>query len=416
MSVKKTRRRRSKKDDNHACKETEADNCFAVVSLVCRGVFFHDDDGVYDNDDDACTDMDKKNLDQKSPDLLAFLSGKQSKSEPNATTTEEPPAEESLSSKGDSLFSIFGSSTKSDENKAEKVKEGLYVNRANPPKPKANPPGQANRRVSFSSNVSKNRPKQPQDVSKKNGSTSNSQRNAEEKNGFFSSWFQPTNKNGSQETKPKGVQASSTGATKADPEEVPGLSMWTQNEDGTITGFINNSKDFRRGTKITTSAVPMGAKGGTVVTTKSGSRYRLAKVSQFGFPSQQPKKVNKGAPKAAKISVTKKVESPVQKKKMAAKASVVRPTRAVGGPKQSSKKMNGFQQGAQAAVKVKKVSPPGTAVLSNWKQNPDGSITGTVRNKKGFRDGTKITTSTVRRGVKAGTVVRTSGGSLYELI
>jgi hypothetical protein len=55
------------------------------------------------------------------------------------------------------------------------------------------------------------------------------------------------------------------------------------------------------------------------------------------------------------------------------------------------------------------------AVLSKWKQNADGSITGLVKNKKGFNDGTIITTSPVKKGAKSGTAVRTAGGSLYQL-
>ena len=56
---------------------------------------------------------------------------------------------------------------------------------------------------------------------------------------------------------------------------IPVLSNWKQDKDGTITGNITNSKMFRAGQKITTSPVKRGAKKGTVVTTQSGSKYRL---------------------------------------------------------------------------------------------------------------------------------------------
>lgn len=54
-------------------------------------------------------------------------------------------------------------------------------------------------------------------------------------------------------------------------------------------------------------------------------------------------------------------------------------------------------------------------VISRWKQNPDGSITGNISNSKNFRNGQKITTSPVRKGAKAG-LVRTGSGSQYRLL
>jgi hypothetical protein len=70
-----------------------------------------------------------------------------------------------------------------------------------------------------------------------------------------------------------------TGASKKpQTSNVPALSMWTQNADGSVVGFVSNSEDFRTGTKITTSPVSGSAKAGTVVTTVSGSRYRLGQI------------------------------------------------------------------------------------------------------------------------------------------
>ena len=64
--------------------------------------------------------------------------------------------------------------------------------------------------------------------------------------------------------------------SKATTEDAtPSLSMWTQNENGSITGFISNAKNYKDGTKITTSPAPMGAKPGAVVKTYTGSTYRL---------------------------------------------------------------------------------------------------------------------------------------------
>jgi len=69
---------------------------------------------------------------------------------------------------------------------------------------------------------------------------------------------------------------------------------------------------------------------------------------------------------------------------------------------------------------VKKVAPvrkaiPGVPIVGKFKQNADGSITGIVRNSKNFKDGTRITTSPVKKGAKSGDLVVTSSGSKYQL-
>jgi hypothetical protein len=56
---------------------------------------------------------------------------------------------------------------------------------------------------------------------------------------------------------------------------IPIIGKFKQNADGSITGIVRNSKSFRTGTEITTSPVPRGAKAGSIVTTSSGSKYRL---------------------------------------------------------------------------------------------------------------------------------------------
>jgi hypothetical protein len=57
--------------------------------------------------------------------------------------------------------------------------------------------------------------------------------------------------------------------------EIPEVSRWKQNRDGSITGYIYNSKSFKDGTRVTTSPVPGSAKAGTTVRTGSGSQYSL---------------------------------------------------------------------------------------------------------------------------------------------
>ena len=58
-------------------------------------------------------------------------------------------------------------------------------------------------------------------------------------------------------------------------DNIPVLSRFSQAADGSLTGIVSNSPNFRSGTRITTSPVPKGAKAGTVVKTSSGSQYRL---------------------------------------------------------------------------------------------------------------------------------------------
>lgn len=56
------------------------------------------------------------------------------------------------------------------------------------------------------------------------------------------------------------------------PKGLPILYDWVQDEEGSITGKIRRSINFRNGASISTSCVALGARGGTVVRTESGSR------------------------------------------------------------------------------------------------------------------------------------------------
>ena len=56
-------------------------------------------------------------------------------------------------------------------------------------------------------------------------------------------------------------------------------------------------------------------------------------------------------------------------------------------------------------------APRGVPVISNWRQNLDGSITGRISGSSSFSEGEPVTTSPVPRGATGGNVVRTSSGS-----
>eukprot|EP00977_Amphora_coffeiformis_P004059 scaffold806_cov142-Amphora_coffeaeformis.AAC.2 len=73
-----------------------------------------------------------------------------------------------------------------------------------------------------------------------------------------------------------GAPAKKAPAPKTAPAGVPTLSKWKQNPDGSITGRITGSKNFRPNTEITTSPVKRGAQAGQTVKTSSGSQYFLS--------------------------------------------------------------------------------------------------------------------------------------------
>lgn len=64
-------------------------------------------------------------------------------------------------------------------------------------------------------------------------------------------------------------------------QDVPSLVEWVQNDDGTITGFVNNKIGFEDGTQITTSPVNLGVRSGMTVETRGGSKYKLLKEKRY---------------------------------------------------------------------------------------------------------------------------------------
>ena len=59
------------------------------------------------------------------------------------------------------------------------------------------------------------------------------------------------------------------------PRGVPTLNKWTLNSDNTISGFISGSSSFKDGSPVTTSSITGKAASGSVVQTKSKSKYFL---------------------------------------------------------------------------------------------------------------------------------------------
>uniref|UniRef100_A0A7R9WTP3 Uncharacterized protein n=1 Tax=Craspedostauros australis TaxID=1486917 RepID=A0A7R9WTP3_9STRA len=171
--------------------------------------------------------------------------------------------------------------------------------------------------------------------------------------------------------------------------EVPTISLWKQNPDGTITGFVSGSQSIRNGSKITTSIVRNRVKPGDVVSTISGSKYKLAKSTTSYSPYGKTPEVA-GRSKTATTA----------------------------GRNANAPKQRGFNAGTGGMFGGGGGGDSGgtMAELSRWKQNRDGSITGIIRNKAGFENGTKITTSPVKSGAKKGMVIKTAAGSRYKLM
>eukprot|EP00523_Entomoneis_sp_CCMP467_P000326 CAMPEP_0168746372 /NCGR_PEP_ID=MMETSP0724-20121128/15114_1 /TAXON_ID=265536 /ORGANISM="Amphiprora sp., Strain CCMP467" /LENGTH=952 /DNA_ID=CAMNT_0008794143 /DNA_START=161 /DNA_END=3019 /DNA_ORIENTATION=- len=125
-----------------------------------------------------------------------------------------------------------------------------------------------------------------------------------------------------------------------------------------------------------------------------------------------------GAPK--KKAAPKKVDTPVPKG--SGTLSLFGGAKKVAPAKKAEpaarKSIPIVKKAAKKAVKkaAKKVAvPAGVPVLSRWKQNADGSITGFISKSPNFRDNTKITTSPIRGKPGSAAVVQTGSGSKYYL-
>ena len=66
--------------------------------------------------------------------------------------------------------------------------------------------------------------------------------------------------------------------------------------------------------------------------------------------------------------------------------------------------------------KRKSQAPGGVPIVYDWVQNPNGSITGTIKGSKNFRDGAKISTSPIMEEAQGGMTVTTQSGSRYDYI
>ena len=243
-------------------------------------------------------------------------------------------------------------------------------------------------------------------------------------------------------------EESSTAKVSSAPRGVPSLSKWRQNSNGSITGDIAGSNAYKDGESITTSPIAGNIEGGTVVQTKSGSKYYLEpKATSGGFFGISQKSVSttraseaadqrrsdteKRKRQAAAAAEEKRrlldeqkkkaIEAAVAKRKAAetkkqAKADTKAFTEQPSGRTFSLGLFNFGQQdtGASASVDSGATTPPrGVPSLSKWRQNRDGSISGSISGSPAFKNGEIITTSPVSGNIADGAIVTTSSGSRY---
>lgn len=160
--------------------------------------------------------------------------------------------------------------------------------------------------------------------------------------------------------------------------KAPIIKNWRTNPDGSITGNISNSPDFRNNQEVTTSKiVEKNIKGDQTVTSVSGSKYRLqGKISPFEKKTE-PKQMN--------------------------------------GTFAMSKRANSKQGSGTFSVKNGKVGPRGVPALRKWKQNKDGSISGRIFGGKDFSENQFVTTSPLKGTPSANAIATTVSGSKYYL-
>ena len=187
---------------------------------------------------------------------------------------------------------------------------------------------------------------------------------------------------------------------KFDLGTTPTLKDWYIDEDGSITGKINNSEYFEEGEEIRTAPIQARSDAGNVVTTVSGSSYRLV------GPERVPPITG---------SVDFKGGSPFA---FAPGFELGTLFGSASNEASSSTKTN-FLQDVQSKLKDPLASfmraGSNIATLTQWEQKPDGSIEGLVTGSDRFEDGTFVVTSPVNEIAESGQTVTTVRGSQYKL-
>jgi hypothetical protein len=196
-----------------------------------------------------------------------------------------------------------------------------------------------------------------------------------------------------------------------EPKTVVGLLV----DLATYTGkaALNVATSTVEGTKKidSSSSIGGGSGSGTVFVRKKkkSTSVNAAKVQKKKIPNKSIVSSSKNKKQAA----VKKPKLAVATKSMFSFGG----TKKVTKPPPTTLKSTAAarQQKKKAVAPKKKKVVGGVPELSKWKQNKDGSITGLISNSPSFFTGTRITTSSIPKGAKSGSTVRTGSGSRYKL-
>ena len=261
------------------------------------------------------------------------------------------------------------------------------------------------------------------------------------------------------------------------PEGIPGIPIlynWKQCNNGSINGNIRGSPNFRNGATITTSTITQGVRGGTIVSTASGSRYFLEEPTtrkeseevysenvtlqspQSQLQQEQERRIlktedasndvidifkafknfkdvatstvrrNKGTITIAKNrdddNTTKSKKDNTRLAMEILEKSQPRSTFSLFDlfddekSDNKSKTTDGSSSLPPPPPPASKRPPTGTPTLTEWSMNDDGTITGFIFGSRNMGDGYLITTSTIVNGRrKQFEIVKTASGSLYFL-
>jgi len=217
------------------------------------------------------------------------------------------------------------------------------------------------------------------------------------------------------------------------PAGVPVIKNWKPRGDGGVSGLIYGSPSFNDGEVVETSSIVKGKiENGSVVSTKSKSRYFLsAETTVKKSNIMAAFKDLAGAAPGATITLTK------ERKEKEAKASIKAIEKAQPGatfslfglgfgsadeglssPQPSPKAVANKNVGKKKKKKIplNVVAPEGVPTVSKWNQNRDGTITGIISGSINFDEGERVTTSAISKGkIAQNEVVTTGSGSRYFL-
>jgi chemotaxis protein histidine kinase CheA len=221
------------------------------------------------------------------------------------------------------------------------------------------------------------------------------------------------------------------------PRGVPVIKSWKRRRDGTlflsgfscvllynltllrcstggVSGRIFGSPSFKDGEVLETSPISKGTiESGSVVMTVSGSRYFLSSENAVKKANIMAAIKDMTAAKpGATITLTKERKGRQAKAATEAlKSAKPRATFSLFGLGLGAVD-EGLPPPARAPQPATAASAPrGVPIMTRWKKNRDGSITGIISGSKSFKDGEQVTTSIIARGKIARKETVTTGSS-----